>query len=342
MYADSRFSSSVLSGVKDLKNWKMPMDNVKSTQNWSVPWGNSDDEALLTGIWKHGFGSWEEIQSDESLGLKGKFFLEATKGKDKQDTPTPTTVEAGEKSKKPKKASTPGAIHLVRRGDYLLLTLRESESGAKVQKEVQAKGAGVAEQAAARPKKPKAPSMAKAPSSASAPNGVGPSKKKAGSPPTSARDSDVKPKVKSEQGSSKSKPKPKSSASTSAAAPSSTSSKPKPKAAAPAPAGDSSSGDDSDEDDEKIDTDACKELLRPVKRELKELKTSASLPREQKLPILSRCLTAVGKRIDESVQEAPGGTEAKETRRRHLWKATCAFWPIEGVQWTAVKAMCTW
>lgn len=291
----------------------MPMDNVKSTQNWSVPWSNSDDEALLIGIWKHGFGSWEEIQSDESLGLKGKFFLEAARGKDKQDTPTPTVENPAEKGKKGKKASTPGAVHLVRRGDYLLLTLRESESGAKVQKEVQAKGAGPAEQAAARPKKPKAPSMAKAPSSAST---AGPSKKKAASPPASARDSDVKPKIE------KAKAK---------------ATKPAPAAPAAAKAEPDVSEEDSsgDETDKSVDFPACKDLLRPVKRELKELKASGELPREEKVKILSRCLTAIGKHIESAAK----GT-GKGTQQRHLWKFTCAFWPMEGVQWSAIKAMC--
>ena len=296
------------------------MDNVKLTQNWSVPWGNSDDEALLIGIWKHGFGSWEEIQSDESLGLKGKFFLEAARGKDKQDTPTPTVENPADKGKKGKKASTPGAVHLVRRGDYLLLTLRESESGAKVQKEVQAKGAGPAEQAAARPKKPKAPSTAAPKAPASASTAAAPAKKKAASPPASARDSDVKPKV--EQGTSKPK------------------SKPVPAAAKAEP---DASGDDSSSDDESdasvVDWAACKDLLRPVKKELKELKGSSDLPREEKVKILSRCLTAVGKRIDEAANMARDSA-SKDKQRRHLWKVTCGFWPMDGVQWTAIKAMC--
>lgn len=323
--------STVLSGVKDLKNWKMPIDNVKSTQNWSVPWSNSDDEALLIGIWKHGFGSWEEIQSDDPLGLKGKFFLDATKGKEKQDTPTPTAENAIDKAKKPKKASTPGAVHLVRRGDYLLLTLRESESGAKVQKEVQAKGAGPAEQAAARPKKPKAPSLAKAPSSTSASISAPLTKKKAGSPPLSARDSGIKPKSEQGNGSKQSKPKAKPPAS---AAPKTDT---KPNAKAPA---ESDEEEDSEAEEEAVDFIACKNLLRLVKRDLKDLKASAALPREQKLPILSRCLTAIGAHIDKMAAEAPGGQQAQDTRRQHLWIVTRAFWPMEGVKWRAIKGMC--
>ena len=64
---------------------------------------------LLVGAFVYGFGNWEAIQKDPKLGLQGKFFLEEGK--------------KGEESTKP----IPNAIHLVRRGDFLLNLLREHQ-----------------------------------------------------------------------------------------------------------------------------------------------------------------------------------------------------------------------
>ena len=63
---------------------------------------------LLVGAYKYGFGNWEAMAKDPRLGLEGKFFLE--EGKKGEDSAT-----------KP----IPNAIHLVRRGDFLLNLLRE-------------------------------------------------------------------------------------------------------------------------------------------------------------------------------------------------------------------------
>ena len=65
---------------------------------------------LLVGAYLYGFGNWEAMAKDPKLGLDGKFFLE--EGKKGEDAAT-----------KP----IPNAIHLVRRGDYLLGILREHE-----------------------------------------------------------------------------------------------------------------------------------------------------------------------------------------------------------------------
>jgi len=47
--------------IGDLKGYEIPIDNLKSTSNWTVDWGIKDDTHLLIGIWRHGFGSWENI-----------------------------------------------------------------------------------------------------------------------------------------------------------------------------------------------------------------------------------------------------------------------------------------
>lgn len=304
---------AVMSAQGDLANWRLPVDHLKSTQNWSVPWNDRDDSALLVGIWKHGFGCWEEIQADESLGLKGKFFLENDK-KDNKDAGTPT-VEGDSKDTpqasrgRGKKQSAPGPVHLVRRGDYLLLTLIDSEAAAKFRKEgptQREKQPGKsAENGLSRPKKPKVPSAAGLAKSAKA------------SPAPSSKDQHER---KEKQSVNKA---------------------PRPAKSAPIKSEEASSSDDSSSDESDssvIDTNACKEMLRPVKRELKELKNCDKLPREEKVKVLSRCLKLIGDRIGQAVKEVP--REKRERQEKHLWRLASGFWPTDGVQWRQIKAMC--
>lgn len=82
---------------------------VKSTSTWKVSWGVREDSMLLFGIDRYGFGSWSAIMADEELDMAGKFFLEETK--DSKDTP--------------------GAVHLVRRGEYLLGVISEAQDHKK-------------------------------------------------------------------------------------------------------------------------------------------------------------------------------------------------------------------
>ena len=67
-----------------------------------------------------GFGMWDFLTEDPSLGLADKVFLEEGKA-----APQYTVNESGEKIFKPK--PIPSAIHLVRRGDALLRAIREHE-----------------------------------------------------------------------------------------------------------------------------------------------------------------------------------------------------------------------
>lgn len=94
----------------DMYNWTIPIDNIRPTLNWSGRWGPQEDSMLLVGAYKYGFGNWEAMAKDPRLGLEGKFFLEeGKKGEDAASKPIPN------------------AIHLVRRGDYLLGILREHD-----------------------------------------------------------------------------------------------------------------------------------------------------------------------------------------------------------------------
>lgn len=70
---------------------------------------------LCIGIARHGYGAWTQIRDDTDLGLGDKFFLEEHRVERK--TERLTTEDKSTKS--------PGAVHLVRRADYLLSVLRD-------------------------------------------------------------------------------------------------------------------------------------------------------------------------------------------------------------------------
>jgi chromodomain-helicase-DNA-binding protein 1 len=108
-YRDLRILYNHLHELGDeVYDWQIPVENIRPTLNWSGRWGPQDDSMLLVGAYLYGFGNWEAIQRDPKLGLDGKFFLdEGKKGEDASTKPIPN------------------AIHLVRRGDFLLGLLRE-------------------------------------------------------------------------------------------------------------------------------------------------------------------------------------------------------------------------
>jgi chromodomain-helicase-DNA-binding protein 1 len=99
-----------LERVDDKYTWSLPVENIRPTLNWTSRWGNHEDAMLLVGAYIHGFGNWELMINDPKLGLADKVFLEEGK-------------KAEEGGSKP----IPNAIHLVRRGDYLLGLLREQQ-----------------------------------------------------------------------------------------------------------------------------------------------------------------------------------------------------------------------
>ncbi|CEL60902.1 chromodomain-helicase-DNA-binding protein 1 [Rhizoctonia solani AG-1 IB] len=114
-FHDLRILDEYVSRAEDAYAWVLPVENIRPTLNWSGKWGPEHDAALLIGAWKHGFGNWEKIQEDPQLGLGGKFFLE--EGKKGEETGASKPI--------------PNAIHLVRRGDYLLGILREHDEKIK-------------------------------------------------------------------------------------------------------------------------------------------------------------------------------------------------------------------
>ncbi|WFD22226.1 DNA helicase [Malassezia equina] len=122
--------AETLEALEDPLQWRFPVENLKATLNWHCEWGHLEDSRLLVGVWRYGFGSWEQIEADTSLGLQGRFFLE--EGKRTNETKDEETDAPKEETKHKtgagKSRPIPNAIHLVRRADYLLKTLRESVS----------------------------------------------------------------------------------------------------------------------------------------------------------------------------------------------------------------------
>uniref|UniRef100_A0A8R1DYQ7 Chromodomain-helicase-DNA-binding protein 1 n=1 Tax=Caenorhabditis japonica TaxID=281687 RepID=A0A8R1DYQ7_CAEJA len=88
--------------------FKPPM-SAKAQKGWDVEWKWVDDGALLWGVWKYGYGSWEAIKMDPSLGLADKIFIK-------------------DKTKKPQ------GKNLQQRVDYLLRLMKKDDKGKTVEK----------------------------------------------------------------------------------------------------------------------------------------------------------------------------------------------------------------
>ncbi|KAH6648435.1 P-loop containing nucleoside triphosphate hydrolase protein [Truncatella angustata] len=81
--------------------------------HYSCEWGAKEDGMLMVGIDRYGFGAWTNIRDDRELGMQDKFFLEEHRVEKK------AAREQGDD----KGAKAPGAVHLVRRSEYLLSVL---------------------------------------------------------------------------------------------------------------------------------------------------------------------------------------------------------------------------
>lgn len=102
--------------IPDLKSFRIP----EATKNagYTCAWGAREDGMLCVGIARHGYGAWEKIRDDPDLGLKDKFFLEEHR----------VDKKAEREKAEAKNAKSPGAVHLVRRADYLISVLKYKET----------------------------------------------------------------------------------------------------------------------------------------------------------------------------------------------------------------------
>ena len=103
--------------VQDPKSFRIPEASKGAT--YTCEWGSKEDGMLCVGIVRHGYGAWVQIRDDPDLALGDKFFLEEHRVEKKEER------SKGEE----KTVKSPGAVHLVRRADYLLSVLKEKTSG---------------------------------------------------------------------------------------------------------------------------------------------------------------------------------------------------------------------
>jgi chromodomain-helicase-DNA-binding protein 1 len=97
----------------DWRSFRIP-DAIKPA-NYTCDWGAREDGMLCVGISRHGYGAWVAIRDDTDLNMSDKFYLEEHRVDKKE-----------ERSKgDDKNAKSPGAVHLVRRANYLLTVLKE-------------------------------------------------------------------------------------------------------------------------------------------------------------------------------------------------------------------------
>jgi chromodomain-helicase-DNA-binding protein 1 len=116
----------ILNDLPDFRTFRL--SEATKPAHYSCEWGALEDGMLLVGIDRYGFGAWAQIRDDRDLGLYDKFFLEEHRIEKKQER----------EHTEHKGAKAPGAVHLVRRAEYLLSVLTSVHSDdANAQKSVE-------------------------------------------------------------------------------------------------------------------------------------------------------------------------------------------------------------
>jgi chromodomain-helicase-DNA-binding protein 1 len=110
---EMRLLKEALANSPEWRNFRVP-DAFKPA-NYTCTWGAREDGMLCVGILRHGYGAWVQIRDDPELGMTDKFYLEEHRV-DKKAERTKTDD---------KNIKSPGAVHLVRRANYLLTILKE-------------------------------------------------------------------------------------------------------------------------------------------------------------------------------------------------------------------------
>lgn len=103
----------VIGREKDWRSFRLP--EATKSPSYTCPWAAREDGMLLVGIDKHGFGAWTQIRDDPELGMADRFFLDENRV-DKKESRVKDDIKS------------PGAVHLVRRADYLLSVLESKYS----------------------------------------------------------------------------------------------------------------------------------------------------------------------------------------------------------------------
>ena len=115
--AEMRMIRDVVSNCTDWRTFRVP--EASKPASYTSDWGAREDGMLCVGIARHGYGAWVPIRDDHELGLQDKFYLEEHRVDKKEQR-----SKADEKLA----AKSPGAVHLVRRANYLLSVLKDKTS----------------------------------------------------------------------------------------------------------------------------------------------------------------------------------------------------------------------
>jgi len=118
---EMRMIRDVVATAPDFKNFRV-VEATKPAQ-YTAQWGAREDGMLCVGIARHGYGAWVPIRDDPDLGMADKFYLEEHQVAQKEER-TKAVNQGGEA----KSIRSPGAVHLVRRANYLLSVLKDKTS----------------------------------------------------------------------------------------------------------------------------------------------------------------------------------------------------------------------
>ncbi|KAF2722676.1 SNF2 family DNA-dependent chromodomain-containing ATPase [Polychaeton citri CBS 116435] len=113
---EMRMIREVVESFPDWRNFRVP--EASKPASYSCEWGAREDGMLCVGIARHGYGAWPAIRDDHELEMQEKFFLEEHRVDKKEER------NKGDE----KHAKSPGAVHLVRRANYLLSVLKDKTS----------------------------------------------------------------------------------------------------------------------------------------------------------------------------------------------------------------------
>jgi chromodomain-helicase-DNA-binding protein 1 len=116
---EMRMLAERVSSMPDPLNFRI--SGATKVASYSCEWGPQEDGRLMVGQAKYGFGAWQQIRDDPELNMHDKLFLEEHRVDKKEER---KAVGGDDKN-----AKSPGAVHLVRRSDYLLSVLKDITSG---------------------------------------------------------------------------------------------------------------------------------------------------------------------------------------------------------------------
>ncbi|SCU87394.1 LAFA_0E06458g1_1 [Lachancea sp. 'fantastica'] len=274
----------------------------KPVTNWNCAWNKEDDEKLMVGVNKYGYGSWAQIRDDPFLGLTEKIFLNEPQG---ANSKAESEAANGPGQKKGKNNTTagskkvPGSVHLGRRVDYLFSVLRDEI-------------------------KPHTSSGANSGNSTPSMSLQGNTKKRVRKPAGSKSGT---PDVKKEENRAGTTKRTKRNDDSQKSTPS-LGTAAKRHQSAKAAGGDRGASVASDKEYDSMEEAECKHTMQAVKNSFRSLSRGGKgLDRKDWARILKTELKAIGDHIE--AQKGSSKKHAAEKFRKHLWAFSAHYWPAK-------------